>query len=268
MLDSPLWPKGFGIDLHLPPSASRESPVLVAVHGISRNSSEHLAAFAAEAGEDCVVVVPRFPRETFPNYQRLGLGSEEPRADIVLDAALERVAQHNGLSLRRFHLFGFSGGAQFAHRYAMMHPARIMSLHLAAAGWYTFADPATSWPRGLGRTPQGRQITANLARFLAIPTHLYVGEKDTERDANLRQEPTIDAQQGWNRKERAQRWAAHLNSLRASSHPRTEVEILPATGHDFLEACAPPQGRLAERVLAACMSVHAASQSRRYGSTV
>ena len=112
------------------------------------------------------------------------------------------MAQHNGLSLRRFHLFGFSGGAQFAHRYAMMRPARVQSLHLAAAVWYTFADTTTSWPRGLARTPQGRQITANLARFLALPIRLYVGENDTERDANLRQKPSIDAQQGANRKER------------------------------------------------------------------
>ena len=42
-----------------------------------------------------------------------------------------------GIDTRRINLFGFSGGAQFAHRYAMAHPGSVNALVLTAPGWFT-----------------------------------------------------------------------------------------------------------------------------------
>ena len=56
-----------------------------------------------------------------------------------------------GAAAGPFYLFGFSGGAQFAHRYVLAHPDRVAAAGIGAAGWYTFPDSATPYPYGLGR---------------------------------------------------------------------------------------------------------------------
>lgn len=248
MLDLGPWPEGFRVHLHLPDRLTADMPVLVSVHGISRNAHEHIAHFKAASDGRAVILCPGFSAEFLPHYQRLGIGKPELRADLLLDAALERVALACGLTTGRMHLFGFSGGAQFAHRYAMLYPHRVRALHLAAAGHYTFLAPGTPWPRGCRGGP-GPQILANKAHFLRLPIHLYVGEHDHYRDDALRKGPKIDRQQGENRMERACTWHAHISTLRQSAGPDMTFETIASAGHDFAEACQAGDDRLAARVM-------------------
>lgn len=249
MSDLGLWPKGFRLKTHIPASCDGTTPVLVAVHGISRNSDEHLAAFAGPGGDRCAVIAPHFPRESFANYQTLGIDRNQFRADVVLDAALERVGHRTGLDVRRFHLFGFSGGAQFAHRYAMLNPGRIRSLHIASAGWYTFPDMTAPWPRGLSGTGVCREMAMNLRRFIRLPIHVYVGENDTARDRTLRTGPRIDAQQGPDRRSRAEAWVRRVQELDESAVPRVTLEMLPGVRHDFARAFDPQQSGIAAQIV-------------------
>ena len=46
----------------------------------------------------------------------------------------------------RVDLVGFSGGAQFAHRFAMLYPGCVRRVVVAAAGWYTYIDPSRPFP--------------------------------------------------------------------------------------------------------------------------
>lgn len=240
---------GFEMLAHIPPGAGPGAPVLVAVHGISRNAREHLTAFADAAGDGAAILAPRFDAGRFPSYQRLGIGRDEPRADLMLDAALAQVAAQTGLDLRRPHLFGFSGGAQFAQRFAMLRPGAAASLHLASAGWYTFFDAAAPWPRGCARHPIGRRVMAEEAFFHRIPCHVHVGELDTDRDEALRTGPRVDAQQGANRRARAETWTGHIAARRGAHGAPIALSLLPGCGHDFADACDPAHGALPRRVL-------------------
>jgi pimeloyl-ACP methyl ester carboxylesterase len=261
MSDLSLLPEGFSMHAHIPHGAAPDLPVLVAVHGISRNAHEHLDAFAEAAGDRCAVLVPRFDADRFPSYQRLGIGRDEPRADLLLDATLGFAVERAGLSARAVHGFGFSGGAQFIQRFAMLQPGRFGSLHLASAGWYTYFGEKAPWPRGCGRDPVGRRILANEAFFRRIPCHVHVGARDDLRDDTLRTGPRIDAQQGATRVERAVRWVDHLRARRGTSRAALTLNVLPDCGHDFAAACRPEHGALARTVIRTALGDAAVSRT-------
>lgn len=140
---------------------------------------------------------------------------------------------------RKFDLFGFSGGAQFAHRFAMLHPGVVSRLITSSAGWYTFPDN-TAFPYGLAPHP-GRcdswapRLTAKLDQFLALPMHVCVGADDNIPDRNTRSGPEINAQQGLHRRARASRWAQAIHSAAQARKIPSSVEFvaLPSCGHNF-----------------------------------
>lgn len=221
---------------YVPPRCDARMPLLVAMHGISRNAREQALVFARTADAlHCSLIAPLMSETVAQGYQRLGWGKGEVRADRLLDdcvadfAALTR--QHCGKLL----LWGFSGGAQFAHRYALHHPERVAALMLGAAGWYTWPDEKRRFPYGLG----GRHLAADqglhLAGFLAVPTLVLVGSRDVTRDDTTRTSRRLDRQQGQNRLERAQRWVAALHEAARQQGvaPGAQLEILPGIAHDF-----------------------------------
>jgi pimeloyl-ACP methyl ester carboxylesterase len=229
---------GVPLRLSLPARPNRSTPVVVSVHGVSRNSAEHLEQMRAALRDDVAIVAPHFDAGAFPHYQRLGLGFAERRADLWLDASLAALAVETDLETTRFHLFGFSGGAQFAHRYALLNPGRVRAMQLAAAGYYTYLDENVPWPRGLSRAPLGGQMSLNRNFFLRIPIDIYVGDEDTDRDPALRKGRAIDAQQGPDRRSRAVAWCTHLRGLQAKlGLAPAGVTVLDRVGHDFDLAC-------------------------------
>lgn len=220
--------------LYVPRSACAHARVLVSVHGISRNALEHTRRFAPLAENYGVILVaPLFEEGPFPDYQRLGIKGR--RADHALGRILVEVAQLSGASTERFYLFGYSGGGQFAHRYAMAHPERVAGLAVGAAGWYTFPDPLQRFPYGTAANLALPDLRFSPERFLRIPTTVMVGENDVARGAALRQSARVDAQQGTSRRERAARWiAAMREAARARGlDTRYEFVVLPRARHTF-----------------------------------
>ena len=235
--------------LFAPGKIDPERPPLVAVHGISRNAQEHAEAFAdlAEASGR-LLVAPLFGQEQCRRYQKVTV--DPCRADLALIATLVQVAAETGVRTDRIDLFGFSGGSQFAHRFAMLHPARVRRLALSSAGWYTFPTRSDSFPYGIGeKRKEGRRIAAALDRVLAIPTLVLVGAQDQTRDAGLRKGPRVDLRQGFTRVERAARWT---EAMRAVAEVRRieaqfELQILGGCGHSFADCVG--QGGLAKKVM-------------------
>lgn len=208
---------------------------LVCVHGISRNALEHVFAFRQQADAlGFPVIAPVFDRKHYRGYQTLG-SKHDWNALSAFDAALDDVEAAAGA--RSFNLFGFSGGGQFIHRFAMARPARVRALATASAGWYTFPGDEARFPRGLaGKIPHG----ADHAAFLKLPMLVIVGSEDRERDPALRQGWKIDAQQGADRVERARNWAAAVNDAarnRVLPPPATYAELAGAT-HSFSDCVA------------------------------
>ncbi len=225
-------------------------PLLVAVHGISRNAEEHARAFhAAAARAGLAVLAPLFSAELFPDYQRLG--RRGLRADLLLEAILAELRARFGLEVERFHLFGFSGGAQFAHRYALAQAARVRSLQLAAAGWYSRLDPGRRFPHGTAPCRALADLRFDPVSFLHLPIAVFVGARDVEVDERLRRGARLEREQGRNRRERARRWVLHLRAQaeRLGLRPRIRFAELPGCGHDFT-ACV-REGGLVTRVLGA-----------------
>ncbi|WP_108883222.1 alpha/beta fold hydrolase [Anderseniella sp. Alg231-50] len=223
--------------LALPDTISDALPPLVAVHGIRREADAQAEFFGERATAlGRPVIAPLFERERWPRYQQ---AVRRGRADLALLRLMTELQDTGLWRTKKFDLFGFSGGAQFAHRFAMLHPAVISRLIISSAGWYTFPDDA-AFPYGLAPRP-GRsaswapRLTAQLDQFLALPMHVCVGAQDNTPDRNTRSGPDINAQQGLHRRARAIRWAETVRSAAQARNIRPSIEFvaLPSCGHNF-----------------------------------
>lgn len=214
---------------------------LVAVHGITRNAEDvahRLAARASAGGR--ALIAPLFSEAAYPGYQRV---LQRRRADKALLGLLEALVDEGVIGRGPVDLAGFSGGAQFAHRFAWLYPHRVGRLSVASAGWWTFPD-AAAFPYGLGaaRASGGpaqasRWFRANTADFLDREIAVAVGALDCVVDPNTRSGAAIDAQQGPDRLTRARRWTGALRAAaeRYGLEPRISLSVLPGCGHDFLD---------------------------------
>lgn len=236
--------------LALPHRIDARTPLIVSVHGVTRQPVEHALAFAPLTRRaDAILVVPFFSQSEHRRYPQLAHPRTGRRADLALIALLDSLLRSLGLGPRRIHLFGYSAGAQFAHRFAMAHPERVAALGLGAAGWYTMPDEASPYPAGLQGACRALGAPVDLPRFLRLPMRVWVGDRDDEIDASLRTDPHIIDSQGTSRIERAQRWVSALREAAAArGQPLDlELELLPRAGHSFTQCVR--RADLAQRVM-------------------
>jgi len=232
---------------YVPHSAARNAPVLVSVHGISRNAYEQAVVFSELCEKyGVVLVVPVFHAVTHRDYQRLGRKGRGPRVDRLLHRVLAEAASVTGADATQVFLFGFSAGAQFAHRYLMAHPHRVARAVVAAAGWYTFPDPKQRFPYGIRPNGSLKGVVFDAERFLCVPVEVLVGSRDLG-STNLKRGERVDVQ-GANRVERARRWVAAMRAA-AAAHglkPAVTLTEVPGIDHSFAEFM--ERGALVERV--------------------
>ena len=212
-------------------------PPLIAIHGVTRAAdvlAKQLVHGAGRTGR--VVICPLFDSKTYSRYQRF---EGKVRSDQALLRLADTLVDEGVLPAGRFDLAGFSGGAQFAHRFTWLYPHRVGRLSIASAGWYTFPDDEP-YPLGLGQggadeTGRAFCFRANLTAFLEREIVVRVGALDTVVDATTRSGPDIDRQQGLDRVTRARRWtnAIRQAAKRLGTDTRVDFEILPGCGHDF-----------------------------------
>ncbi len=223
-------------DLHYfayrPRHLRQDQPPLVYVHGYNRSAEAHARALLPLCDAlGCSLLAPLFTKSEHPRYQRLGRGIDGLRSDRVLNDCVEDMFGNDSGAI---HLTGFSGGAQFAHRYTMAHPQRVARLIVIAAGWYTLPDTALRYPLGLHTRRVLRGFSLNPERFLHVPSTVIVGDQDTGHH-NLRRSAELDIQQGTTRVERARNWVAHMR-IAAQSHGLPSLVRyleIPGIGHDF-----------------------------------
>lgn len=214
---------------------------LVLVHGTGRGANRQFRAFLPTAiARGIPLIAPVFPPERFAGYQSLG-GSDGPLAAMAaFVATLDDASSYLQVPTDRVDLLGFSGGAQFVHRFAMLAPSHVLRAVVVSAGWYTYLDDHRPFPRGVAPSDESGGRPVDIEAFLRIPVHVLVGERDVERDASLRTGESIDRRQGRDRLTRALRWmdhleeAAHARGLR----PAVSFDLLTDSGHSFSEAVA------------------------------
>ena len=235
--------------LYVPELVRPGAKVMVVVHGISRNAREQVQHFSCLAKERGVFVVgPSFPRDRFPDYQRLGLHGRGERSDLTVRKILAEVARLTGADVRRIYLFGYSGGGQFVHRYAMAYPQGVAAAAIGAAGWYTFPDFSARYPRGLKLSAEAPVVSFQEKEFLKIPMAVFVGERDFRRGTELKRSRAVDRQQGLTRIERGYRWIKAMEAS-ARNHglsTRYEFKVLSRTGHSFVDGMR--RGGMGEKV--------------------
>ena len=237
--------------LYVPSAGGEGAPMFVAVHGLSRNVEEHARLFSGHCEANrAVLVAPLFAESHAADYQRLGRAGRGPRADALLDAVVGEVSRLTGARAWPFHLFGFSGGAQFAHRYTMAHPHRVAHAVFAAAGWYTFPDPRERYPYGIRRTHDLPGVRFDPEEFLRVPMTVVIGDHDLAGE-HMRDSPRLQRQQGRTRLERARKWVAAMRAAAQSYHidSRVALDVIPGGDHSFLTLM--QAHRLGERTFAA-----------------
>lgn len=236
--------------LYVPKNGGRNAPVFVAVHGVSRNAIQQAYLFAPFAERyGMVMVVPYFPEPPFWDYQFLGRNGRGARADIALERILDDVGRLVHAKTDKLYLFGYSGGGQFVHRFALAHPERVAKLAVGAAGWYTMPDSSMRYPYGIRvSSRQLTGVTFDPERFLKVPTKVFVGAEDVRQDPRLNKSSRIDRLEGTTRVMRAQNWVAAMKNA-ASAHGLNtpySVELLPDAAHSFSQSM--ELGHMGERV--------------------
>lgn len=230
---------GFGAFIYIPNAGIRDARATVLVHGITRNAAEHVLRFAALAEKhQTILVAPLFSRALFPRYQTLGFRNQRwAQPEAAMDTLLDDLQARYAIDLSAMYGFGFSGGAQFLHRYAMRKPARFRRMVIGAAGWYTFPDSDVPYPRGIGEGAH-TSVAEQLPAYLRLPIQVIVGSRDNRCDAALNQSTDIRRQQGRTRIGRGQRYVKALHERAAALGLASGAVFLrlPGAGHDFSEA--------------------------------
>lgn len=225
------------------PEVASDDPPVVAIHGYNREVEamvDLLTKRADATGRS--IVLPLFDSASWRRFQRAACPQ---RSDWALLELLRVLAEEGWINDGVPDLSGFSGGAQFAHRFAWLYPERVARLCLVSPGWWTFPDTRGVYPLAMAlgnarKRTHAYRLRANLSRFLDRQITVMVGALDTAQDINLRQDPDVVAQQGQNRVARARNWtAAALKAARhAGLYPRITFRLMDNSGHSFADCVA------------------------------
>lgn len=209
-------------------TTTKRLPLVVVVHGTNRTAERYRTLFSEFAEEHaCIVLAPLFPAgiidpEDLNNYKRIRF--HDIRFDHVLLDMIEQIGARYRVQTERFLLHGFSGGGQFAHRFAYLHPHRLSALSVGAPGRITRIDADVPWWLGTADLAELFGTELDLPALRRVPVQMIVGAEDTETWEIA--EPGIDAG-GDTRVERLRtlrdNWEAHGIPVR--------LEIVPGMGH-------------------------------------
>lgn len=202
---------------HIPEGDVENMPILFVLHGNGRNAVEYRNAWIEEANtKDFIVVAPEFSDGDFPGGDGYILGNvfvdgdnpspatlnpEEDWAFSVIEPLFDEIKSKTSNLSSTYNLFGFSAGAQFAHRFMMYKPdARFDKIIASAAGWYTVPDEPEDFPYGIANSPIE---DTTRSEFYSQSLTIQIGTLDNNPNAPaLRRNPIVD-QQGTNRYDRA-----------------------------------------------------------------
>lgn len=210
-----------------------DAPLLVAIHGISRNAAEIAARFAADPRfDEFTICAPLFERHRFGKYQQMVARPGRVPSDLALMELLDALGRAKTAKPSRIALFGFSGGAQMAHRFAMLHPDRVNSVFAVAAGWYLMPDHSLVYPHGLADALRLDNVTE---AYLELPITIAAGTLDTRIDDSVRQDEIVHATQGKTRLCRAKSWVNAMQQRAAEKGVPSQVRFVPLPNgtHDF-----------------------------------
>ncbi|KAJ7777389.1 poly hydrolase [Mycena metata] len=223
----------FSFGLYVPKTHSFDGPrlpLLVIVHGTRRQTGgylTHLQTFSEQHG--VVILLPLFPAgiiDPYDVHNYKNILYHDIRFDLVLLSMLQQAARTWRIDAERFFLHGFSGGAQFAHRFLYLHPGRLRGVSVGAPGSITHPTTDSAWPAGLGNTKDVLGVVPDFAEVGRVPIQLLVGEKDTDTSMISR-----DDLAGATRVERVR----YLHKALTKHGVSSELIIVPGVAHEGMK---------------------------------
>jgi pimeloyl-ACP methyl ester carboxylesterase len=208
------------------------SQVFFVIHGYSRTYESYFKNWKSIAEEQNLILIsPLFDEDSFSHYQVLNLWGI--RADLRLIEIADYFIKGLELNNSKLFMFGFSGGGQFVHRFAMVHPNLVEKAVAGAAGWYSFPDNTIDYPYGIKTSfyhPQSLQFSIDITVTLKLA--VIVGAEDTLITSNLAQTPEANAQ-GKNRVGRAENWFDAMNKTAIAQNLAFNIHFyeVPGVGH-------------------------------------
>jgi poly(3-hydroxybutyrate) depolymerase len=200
------WPgPSLPVRLFVPKAVASDTPIVIVMHGASRDAERYYRDWRTEAEKHgFVVVVPYFSRADFPRSAHYNLGhvfepgTGEQRPPIswtfaAIEPLFDAVVDKIGGQQTQYTLFGHSAGSQFLHRFLYFVPAARVKRAIAAnAGWYTMPDFGVRYPYGLAESGVTDDV---LAGYFARDLVVLLGDADTVReDDDLRKSPEAELQ--------------------------------------------------------------------------
>ena len=190
---------------YVPVVRDKDTPVVIVMHGASRDAPRYYADWKAQAAaHGFIVVVPFLSKRDFPGSASYNLGNvfgpatgqqrdEALWTFALIEPLFDEVIKRTGSTQRDYVLYGHSAGSQFVHRFMYYMPqARVSKFIAANAGWYTMPDFGVEYPYGLKNS--GIDAEA-LPDIFSKPLFLLLGKKDTDpNDDSLRQTPEAQRQ--------------------------------------------------------------------------
>lgn len=210
--------------------------VLLTLHPMNGNGDvfgESLIPYADQNG--WLIVAPQFVYN--PNWQSSDvIAREDPEILRILDAILAGLPEETNLSIRpRVIVYGFSRGAQLAHRFALANPDQVAAVATMSAGSYTLPVTRTAngqpllFPFGVANLEQVTGQRFDQVAFRRIAFSVQVGALDN----NPNDTPHAwDDYEGTTRLERARRFSEALQ--RAGNV--VDFTVQPDTGHTVTPA--------------------------------
>ncbi|HWK72257.1 MAG TPA: alpha/beta hydrolase [Burkholderiaceae bacterium] len=211
----------FHMLLYVPPTVAdgRKLDLLVAVHGTGRTSAIDFRDGFAEFGlyNDCAILCPIFPMNVRGDGERSGykyMFEGDIRYDEIVLEMVEEMAAKYEQDWSRFAMFGYSGGGQFAHRFAILHPEKLWAVSIGAPGSVTLLDPDKDWWVGVRDLAEKFGRPFNAAALAKVPTQMLVGDLDLETWEIVRRPGTAYYMEGAN--DAGDSRPARLRTLKAS----------------------------------------------------
>ena len=217
------------VRLYVPDEGSEAAPVVVVMHGASRDAPRYFSDWQKAAEEfGFIIVVPYFSKADFKGSARYNLGhvfeagggNRRPQGEwtfAAIEPLFDAVVERTGSRATSYTLYGHSAGSQFVHRFLYYLPdARVDHYIAANAGWYTLPVGEFDYPYGLAGSGIG---DAEVTRILQQPLTLLVGSEDRDPDASSLRKTPEAMQQG------PHRLARGLTMYRIAKQRAKELDV-------------------------------------------
>lgn len=156
-------------------------PLVIVAHGSNRDVAGMVAAMREGLGDrDVSILAPLFPstidgEDHSDGYKFLISNGIDY---IALTRAMIRAVDAPGGRFGPVYLYGFSGGAQFAERYALFEAGMLSGLVVASPGGVTLLDESVEWWPGLAGAGAAIGLEPDVAALREVPVAIIVGSED------------------------------------------------------------------------------------------